>query len=322
MSLSEFDIIDHYFRQGRVHRKDVVLGVGDDAALLQVPAGHELAIAMDTLVAGRHFPPKTSASDIGHKALAVNLSDLAAMGAEPAWATLALTLPDVDEAWLEGFAEGFFALAKRYRVALVGGDTTRGPLSITVQVHGLVETGRALRRDSAAAGQKLFITGTPGDASYALKHIKAGVEVEPGLLSKLNRPEPRVDFGLALRETGAAVIDVSDGLLADLGHIVKASDCGAVLWVDRLPRSGVLQAAPDGEVLTCQLTGGDDYELCFAVDADKVEQVWQIARRQQLTVTEIGFIEQQAGIRCRHNDGSLYMPRGRGFDHFYDARDH
>ena len=317
MSISEFEIIERYFRQVRPFRDDVVLGIGDDAALLQVPAAYQLAVVVDTLVAGRHFPRHTDAFDIGYKSLAVNLSDLAAMGASPVWATLSLTLPEADEPWLKAFAEGFFQLATHYRVDLVGGDTTRGPLSVTVQLGGLVKAGKALRRDSACPGQRLFVTGTPGDAAWALKQIEADGKADPYLLKRLNRPEPRVDFGLALADTGAAVIDVSDGLLADLGHIVSASHCGATLWVDRLPRSRALRDRPFEDVLSCQLQGGDDYELCFALDADKAGWLEKIAGQQQLPLTEIGVIESQPGIRCQHDDGSIFLPTGRGFDHFF-----
>jgi len=316
LSISEFEIIERYLRQVRPLRDDVVLGIGDDAALLQVPAGYQLAVAVDTLVAGRHFQQHIDAFDIGYKSLAVNLSDLAAIGASPAWATLSLTLPEADEQWLKAFAEGFFQLATQYRVDLVGGDTTRGPLSITVQLSGLVATGKALRRDRACPGQKLFVTGTPGDAAYALKQLEAGGRADPNLLRRLNRPEPRVDFGLALADSGAAAIDISDGLLADLGHIVGASHCGATVWVDRLPRSRVLQTMPFEEVLSCQLQGGDDYELCFALNADEAGRVRKIADQQQLLLTEIGVIEPQPGIRCQHDDGSIYLPQGHGFDHF------
>jgi len=316
LTISEFEIIERYLRQVRPLRDDVVLGIGDDAALLQVPAGYQLAVAVDTLVAGRHFHQHIDGFDIGYKSLAVNLSDLAAIGASPAWATLSLTLPEADEQWLKAFAEGFFQLATRYRVDLVGGDTTRGPLSITVQLSGLVATGRALRRDSACPGQKLFVTGTPGDAAYALKQLEAGGRADPNLLRRLNRPEPRVDFGLALADSGAAAIDISDGLLADLGHIVGASHCGATVWVDRLPRSRVLQTMPFDEVLSCQLHGGDDYELCFALNADEAGRVRKIADQQQLLLTEIGVIEPQPGIRCQHDDGSIYLPQGHGYDHF------
>lgn len=317
MPLSEFDIIERFFRRPGRSRDDVLLGIGDDAALLAVPCDRELAVAVDTLVAGRHFPPATPAFDIGHKALAVNLSDLAAMGAEPAWATLALTLPEVDKAWLQSFADGFFALADRHGVQLVGGDTTRGPLSVTVQVHGLVPGGRALRRDGARPGQRIFVTGTLGDAACALWLMQAGEQVAPRLLERLNRPEPRVAFGRGLAAVASAAIDISDGLLADLGHVVTASNCGATLWVDRLPRSPLLTAqVPSAQLLLSQLSGGDDYELCFCVEPTKVAALQALARDCALAVTEVGVIESQPGVRCRHDDGSGYQPVERGFDHF------
>jgi len=317
MSLSEFELIDQFFR--RAPRSDsVLLGIGDDAAVLRVPAGKDLVVAMDTLVAGRHFPDATQPFDIGYKALAVNLSDMAAMGAEPAWATLSLTLPAAQPEWLRSFAEGFFTLANQYRVELVGGDTTRGPLSITVQVHGLVQAGRMLRRDAARPGQSIFVTGTLGDAAWALQRSMSGNSVDPFLLQRLNRPEPRVAFGRALAEFGAAAIDVSDGLLADLGHVVQASDCGAALWVDRLPRSQPLLASPADEVRSCQLSGGDDYELCFTVEQEYLERVQQVADAVRLPVTEIGVIEERAGVRCWLDDGTPYRPQARGFDHFAD----
>jgi thiamine-monophosphate kinase len=317
MPLSEFDIIERFFQRPGRSRDDVLLGIGDDAALLAVPCDRELAVAVDTLVAGRHFPPATRAFDIGHKALAVNLSDLAAMGAEPTWATLALTLPEVDEAWLQEFADGFFALADRHGVQLVGGDTTRGPLSVTVQVLGSVPKGRALRRDGARPGQCIFVTGTLGDAACALSQMQAGEQVAPRLLERLNRPEPRVAFGRGLAAVGSAAIDISDGLLADLGHVVTASNCGATLWVDRLPLSPLLTAqVPSAQVLISQLTGGDDYELCFCVEPTKVAALQALARDCALAVTEVGVIEPQPGVRCRHDDGSGYQPGVRGFDHF------
>jgi len=321
MAVSEFDIIERFFRRNSTQREDVVLGIGDDAALLQLPADRQLVVAMDTLVAGRHFLPQAAAFDIGWKALAVNLSDLAAMGAEPAWATLSLTIPAADEVWLEGFANGFFQLAEHYHVDLVGGDTTRGPLSVTVQVHGLVEPGKALRRSAARAGQQLFVTGTLGDAACALQALQADHAPDPDLLRRLNRPQPRLDFGLALAGTGAAAIDISDGLLADLGHILDASQCGATLWVDRLPCSPGLETIQDIDVTACQLYGGDDYELCFSVDADQAERLSNLGQQQQLSITAIGVIESQTGIRCTHNDGSLYTPHGTGFDHFRDTAD-
>jgi thiamine-monophosphate kinase len=316
MAISEFDIIERFFRRPGPSRDGVVLGIGDDAALLRVPADRELAVAVDTLVAGRHFPPATAPFDIGYKALAVNLSDLAAMGAEPAWATLSLTVPEADPSWLRSFADGFFSLADRYAVQLVGGDTTRGPLSVTVQVHGLVQCGGALRRDGARAGHRLYVTGTLGDAACALKQLQGGGAADPLLLQRLNRPEPRVAFGAALKGIASAAIDVSDGLLADLEHILMASDCGAMLWVDRLPRSRQLDAYPADELLVSQLTGGDDYELCFCVEPAKIAALQAVARVCRLAVSEVGIIEREPGVRCRHDDGSGYEPHQRGFDHF------
>ncbi len=318
--VSEFDIIQRFFQREHA-APGVVLGIGDDAALLAPEAGAALVVAVDTLVAGRHFPEQTDAVSIGHKALAVNLSDLAAMGAQPKWATLALTIPEVDEAWLSGFAEGFFQLAERYNVALVGGDTTRGPLSITVQVQGQVDAARALRRDAAKPGQHLFVTGTPGDAACALKQLQAGGPVMDELLERLNRPEPRVAFGLALAGVAAATIDVSDGLLADIQHVLDASHCGAQVNVDAIKRSRGLQRLDDETALACQLKGGDDYELCFTVDADRVEQVCRAAEDCKLAISEIGIIEPQSGMRCVRDDGSPYTSAIEGFDHFRKPRD-
>ena len=320
MSLSEFDIIQRFFQREHT-TPGVLLGIGDDAALLNVENGAALAVAVDTLVAGRHFPEQTDAVSIGHKALAVNLSDLAAMGAQPGWVTLALTLPEVDEGWLTGFAEGFFRLADRFNVALVGGDTTRGPLTITVQVQGQVNASRALRRDAAKPGQHLFVTGTPGDAAYALQQLQAGEPVADDLLSRLNRPEPRVAFGCALAGMAAAAIDVSDGLLADLGHVLESSSCGAQVNVDAIARSQWLQRLDDETALACQLGGGDDYELCFTVDADRVEQVYRAAEDCELSIAEIGIIEPHPGVRCVREDGSPYTPVVEGFDHFRKADD-
>jgi thiamine-monophosphate kinase len=313
---SEFDIIQRYFKAAQREREDVLLGIGDDAALLRTRADAALVVAVDTLVAGRHFPDATAPRDIGYKALAVNLSDFAAMGAEPLWATLALTIPDPDEAWLADFSRGFFELAQQYNVALVGGDTTRGPLSVTVQLMGCVHPERVMRRDAARPGQRIFVTGTPGDAAYALQQLQASAAVDDYLLKRLSRPEPRVGFGLALAALGASAIDVSDGLLADLGHLLGASHCGATLYVDRLPRSEALRDQPAEAVLECQLAGGDDYELCFSVEAERVADVVRLAAQQQVRVTEIGIVEAGAGIRCMHNDGRVYAIEAAGFDHF------
>jgi len=313
---SEFDLITRYFRQRGPRRDEVQLGIGDDAALIEPPVGRQLVATVDTLVAGHHFPTHTAAADIGYKALAVNLSDLAAMGATPAWATLALTLPAVDEAWLQDFADGFFTLADDYQVALVGGDTTRGPLSVTVQVQGYVSPGQALCRAAAVPGQALFVSGTLGDAAAALHQLQTQGKADAGLLVRLNRPQPRVALGQALAGMAAAAIDISDGLLADLEHILTASGCGATLWTEDLPASSALQALPARQRLDYQCRGGDDYELCFSVAPAQRTALLARLQQQSIPVTEIGIVEAQAGLRCQSPDGSITTPSTQGFDHF------
>ncbi len=241
--MSEFDLIRDYFTDVGARRTDVDLGVGDDCALLEVPAGQQLAISIDTLAAGTHFLPDCDPESLGHKSLAVGLSDLAAMGAEPAWATLALTLPDHDPGWIAAFSRGFAALAGAHGVSLVGGDTTRGPLSVTVQVHGLVPAGRAIRRSGAAPGDRVYVSGTLGDAGLALRRILSGEPVDPVARARLERPTPRVALGLALRGVASAMIDVSDGLAADLGHILAASGVGAEIDLTALPLSAAVRSA-------------------------------------------------------------------------------
>jgi thiamine-monophosphate kinase len=316
MPESEFSIIDHYFRRSGADRPDVALGIGDDAALLRVPDGQELVVTVDTLVAGVHFPADTPPSAIGHKALAVNLSDLAAMGATPAWVTLALTLPTADNDWLEAFVAGFFALATTHDVQLVGGDTTRGPLSITVQAMGLVPAGRALRRAGAREGDVILVTGCLGDAALALQQGAAAITE---LRARLDTPQPRVAAGQALRELASSAIDISDGLLADLGHIVRASAVGAELWVDALPRSEAFRHALDREQPDWHglpLTGGDDYELCVTLPPERIETARARLAELGLPITEVGRIRAGQGIRCRHEDGREYQPISKGYDHF------
>ena len=320
MALSEFDIIARYFTRQGAYRDDVVLGVGDDAALLKVPRDRQLVLAVDTLVAGRHFPEDAAAFDIGWKALAVNLSDFAAMGATPAWATLSLTMPAVDKHWLQDFADGFYTLAEQYQVALVGGDTTRGPLSVSVQLQGYIKPGKVLRRDAAKPGQALFVSGTLGDAACALHQLQSGA-VDALVFGRLNRPEPRVALGQLLGGVAAAAIDVSDGLLADLGHILEASRCGATLYPERLPASAALQNLPAGEVLEYQCNGGDDYELCFSVAPERRAQLDAMLHEQALSVAEIGVIDAQPGLRCKFADGRIITPAIHGFDHFLSDDD-
>lgn len=309
MLVDEFALIRRYFAALTPDAGGVVLGVGDDAALLRPSAGCELVVTSDTLVAGRHFPPQTTAFDIGWKSLAVNLSDLAAMGAQPRWFTLALTLPQADDAWLAGFADGLAALARRHGVALVGGDTTRGPLSITITALGEVPAGQALRRDRAQAGDAVCVTGTLGDAALAL----TGIDDEH-LRMRLDRPEPRIAAGLALRGIAHAALDLSDGLVGDLQHILDASGVGAVVDADALPASPSLaRLASQAARLGCQLAGGDDYELCLCLPPECVA-----AARAALDVplTVIGRITAEPTLRLVDHKGARMPDDFTAFRHF------
>ena len=339
----EFDLIDR-IRARVASRPDVVLGIGDDAAILQMPADRQLVVATDTLNAGVHFPLDTAPADIGWKALAVNLSDLAAMAAEPAWCTLSLSLPDSDADWLDGFLDGFLDLAARHRVALVGGDTTRGPLSIGVTVHGLVEPGRALRRDGARIGDDVWVTGTLGDAAGALALLQRASEpvlasaceagpilpadavvdtgtakALPDLRSRLDRPTPRVAIGLALAGVARSGIDISDGLLADLGHVCTGSRIAAEIDIDRLPCSPALAARfGDDRRRELQSAGGDDYELCFTADPSMRGRIEAIAAETATPITRIGRMVEGEGVRAVGRDGVLWQPRQSGYVHFGD----
>jgi thiamine-monophosphate kinase len=312
----EFDLIRR-IRERAPRRADVHLGIGDDAALLRVPAGQLLALSTDTLNAGVHFPPETTASDLGWKALAVNLSDLAAMGAMPAWCTLSLSLPEADAAWIDAFLDGFLALAGEHEVALVGGDTTRGPLSITVAVQGFVPETLALRRDGARAGDDIWITGTTGEAAGALAQWRAGGAIDPGLRARLDRPTPRIAAGLALRGLASACIDVSDGLLADLGHVLAASGIGAELELVRWPVSTALQSHFDDDArIALQLGGGDDYQLCFTAAPDRRAAIEAALAPSGTPATRIGTTCSEPGIRVLGTDGQPWHGTARGWDHF------
>lgn len=322
----EFSLIDRIRERTQLSRDDVRLGIGDDAALLAVPAGHELAVAVDTLVEGVHFPRGTGPADIGWKALAVNLSDLAAMGATPAWTLLALTLPtspgDGAVAFVDGLADGFGQLAQAHRVALVGGDTTRGGLSLSVTAHGFVPAGQALRRDGAKAGDVVLVTGTLGDAAAGLGLLDRSADADDErrravLRERLNRPQPRVAAGLALRSRASACIDVSDGLLADLGHIVRASGVAAELDAALLPlSSALLGTVDDNAARMFALTGGDDYELCFTVPMAVAGEVQADLARLGCGATRIGRIVDGEGVRVRGVDGAWMHFERRGWDHF------
>lgn len=304
--MDEFALIRRYFSGLTAADAGVRLGIGDDCALLQVPPGQELAVTSDTLVAGRHFPEDTRAEDIGWKSLAVNLSDLAAMGAEPRWFLLALTLPDPAAAWLSAFAQGLGELAAQHRVALVGGDTTRGPLSITLTAMGLVPAGAALRRSGAGVGDLVCVTGTLGDAALALRLREQAPAV---LRARLDRPTPRLAAGLALRGLATAAIDVSDGLAGDLGHILEASGVGAELDAEALPMSTAFREhAPADQRLALQTQGGDDYELCVCLPPERLAAA-QAAVDVPLTV--VGRITAEPGLR----GGGAPLP-ARGYVHF------
>jgi thiamine-monophosphate kinase len=317
----EFSLIDRIRERTAQGRDDVRLGIGDDAALLAVPAGQELAVAIDTLVEDVHFPTGTSAADIGWKALAVNLSDLAAMGATPAWALLALTLPHADPAFIDGLATGFAQLAQPYRLALVGGDTTRGVLTLSVAVHGFVPPGKALLRGGAQAGDSVFVTGTLGDAAAGLKLVQQRVNDNDTrvayLIDRLNRPTPRVAAGLALRGYANACIDISDGLIADLGHICTSSKVGAEIDASLLPRSSaLLDLFDDATSRDFALSGGDDYELCFTVPAQHVATVQASLARLGCGVTRIGRMVEGDRVRARDAAGQWLEPEHHGWDHF------
>jgi thiamine-monophosphate kinase len=320
--VSEFDLIARYFTALGPERPDVALGVGDDCALLEIPAGQTLAVSIDTLSSGVHFFADCDPEHIGHKSLAVGLSDLAAMGAEPAWATLALTLPAADEDWIRAFATGFGRLAGAHGMRLVGGDTTRGPLSVAVQVHGLVPTGAAIRRSGARPGEAIFVSGTLGDAGLALRRRLADEPVASELQRRLDCPEPRVELGRRLRGIASAMIDLSDGLAGDLGHILTASTVGAEVELERLPRTPwvaeVIAATGDWSL---PLASGDDYELCFCVAPAHIPTVERLSEALGLPLTRVGWIRADAGLDFRLPDGGRLTLPVRGYDHFSVTND-
>ena len=313
---SEFELIHNYFQSTDLP-DDVTLGVGDDAALLNMPEGHQLVVTVDTLIEGVHFPVNTSPEDIGHKALAVNLSDLAAMGASPRWVTLALSLPSADESWVAKFAQGFMALAKKYGVSLVGGDTTRGALSITVQAMGWVNNAMSLLRSAASEGDDIYVSGTIGDAGLALQMLSGQGVIPDSLLKALNLPEPRIDLGMALNGIANASIDVSDGLIADLGHILEASEVGAELSLDSMPYSSdVKQWLETGNDEILPMTWGDDYELLFTASPEHASAIQALSVRLDLPLTRIGKITEQPGLRIFTPEGEITNVAGTGYDHF------
>lgn len=311
----EFQLINRYFRGALDTPPEVSCGIGDDAAVVTVPAGMELVLSMDTLVEGIHFLPQTGPEDIGYKALAVNLSDMAAMGAQPRWISLSLTLPEGDESWLQQFMKGLAGLARQYSLALVGGDLTHGPLSVTIQIHGWVPEGQALYRHGARPHDLVFVSGTLGDAGLALELIQTGKVPEnmQEILQRLNRPEPRVELGMALRGIASSAIDISDGLLSDLEHILVASHAAARINIHDLPVSAALKHYHDTVGLA--VAAGDDYELCFTVPPAEKRRLEKLAGH--FPVTCIGeIIEGDGVIQWIQQDGSEYFPSRKAYSHF------
>jgi len=318
--LNEFEIIREFFTAQPVSRPDVVLGIGDDAALLNIPVDHELVVTTDLLVAGVHFPEVTDPRSIGHKSLAVNLSDLAAMGANPAWFTLNISLPQADADWLREFSRGMFSLARQFDVVLVGGDTTRGPLTIGIQAMGVVPRWQALMRSGAKAGDRVCVTGMLGEAALGLMQIQGHVqlpdEYQRPVIERLNRPLPRVAAGIALRAVASSCIDLSDGLAADLGHILEASGVGARVRLERLPLSPAYDAVFGQVGWGPAVSGGDDYELCFTVPPEREPDLRKAAARFGVPFVQIGEIETHPGLRLEDAQGGLYTPERAGYDHF------
>lgn len=322
--MGEFELIDRYFRQPAAAGVDassgVVLGIGDDCALLAPAPGLQLAVSSDLLVEGRHFLSTVDPARLGHKALAVNLSDLAAMGARPLGFTLALSMPRADEAFLAPFSRGLLALAARHAIPLVGGDTTAGPLTVGITVFGELPPGRALRRDAARAGDRLWVSGRLGDARLALEVFRGTRALDAGDFADARRamelPEPRVALGQALQGIAHAAIDLSDGLLGDLGHVLRASRVGAEVELDALPCSAAVAALDEAGRHACLLHGGDDYELLFSAPAGHDAAVRDAGARAGVVVTPIGRLVETPGLRVRDAAGRAIDVAANGFDHF------
>ncbi len=321
--MNEFELIYDIIAPTSCRRDDVLLGIGDDGAVLAPPTGHSLVVVADTLVAGRHFPPDFAPADIGYRAAAVNLSDIAAMGATPLWAMLALTLPVSDVDWVRGFAAGLADALVPAATALVGGDTTRGPLTVTVQIIGSLPAGSELTRAGARPGDLVYVSGTPGDAAAGLAawppppSPSAAVQ---HVLARFTRPNPRLALGAALRGLASSCVDVSDGLLADAGHLASRSGCAIDLDAARLPLSAALRESCDPPTaLRHALTGGDDYELCFTVPPSALPRLAALAGAGIPLLSCIGRVRDGAGVRVLDTDGRLLDFARRGFDHFAGA---
>jgi thiamine-monophosphate kinase len=320
-ALSETEIIERYLRPLGGARSDVKLGIGDDAALLELAAGAELVLTTDALVEAVHFMPGAPPRSLGHRALAVNLSDIAAMGAQPSWALLSLIMPAAQELWLSEFCAGFGALAQAHSVALVGGNLSRGPLSITLQLAGHVPSGQALRRDGAQPGDELYVSGTLGDAAAGRELTERGPALEPPsaetayLRARFEYPSPRVALGQQLRGLASACIDLSDGLEVDVTRLIDASHCAGVIELEQLPLSGPLRSRSTERAVSLALAGGEDYELCFTAPAARAAAIAATALRLGERVTRIGALRRGAGLELRAA-GAPRAASAASFDHF------
>ena len=315
--MSEFNLIQHYFTRPA---KNTDLGIGDDAALIQIQTGHQLAISVDMLVAGTHFFENCPAFDIGWKALAVNISDMAAMGAMPKWATLAIALPQENEDWLAEFSRGFFACADEFNVSLIGGDTTRGSLNISVQIMGEVPIDKALRRDGATHEDEVWVSGTLGMAALGLAHLQEKIaldaEDKTACIRALQRPQARVALGLALRDVANSAIDISDGLVADLGHILKQSKVGATLYWEDIPKFKTQTAVDFDTIQETTLAGGDDYELCFTAPAHAHDAILEIGKKLNIPLSCIGTTHKEHGLHVLDSNQQPLEIKRAGYDHF------
>ncbi len=318
--LSEFDLIKRYFAQHTITDPRIVLGIGDDCALVNPSPGMQLAISTDMLVSGRHFFPDADPYALGHKCLAVNLSDLAAMGASPVAFTLALSLPEANPEWLDQFSRGMLSLADEYACSLIGGDTTKGPLTICITVFGELPPGSALRRDAAQAGDDVWVSGTLGDARLALAGYRKEIKLDPAAqqqaAQRMHQPTPRIALGLALRGVANAALDISDGLTGDLGHILERSGMGASLHIDSLPAGPVLSHQSLATQRAFTLAGGDDYELCFTAPVAQRSAVIAAGVRSATPVTRIGSIDTAPGLRLLDDFGQTVSLQLTSFDHF------
>ena len=319
--MGEFDLIKRYFSRKSL-QNDVSLSVGDDCAITSIPSGYQLAITTDTLVESTHFLPSISPADLAYKSVAVNLSDLAAMGATPTWMSLALTLPEIKEAWLAEFSQSLFAILDRYGVSLIGGDTTKGPLSITLTAQGFLPENQGLFRHQAKVGDWIFVSGFLGDSAAGLdlllQNRKIENESDRYFIQRHLHPTPRVELGLALRAFSCCALDISDGLLADLEHILERSQVGAEIYLENLPLSHHLCTQYEQtQAEKFALTGGEDYELCFTVSEEKRKEMEQVLRSQGIKVTCIGqILPATSGLNLLKNGKKIALPTHIGFDHF------